>query len=116
MPLPTESGEVVAASEGAAQTSAGDKLPLTISIGRPFTETTDDFPWFCRIQVRLKTDLIENQVVSGTDSLEALTNAIVVAAATVSELRRHYDVTFNGHPSFAAESFLNFRHEADASA
>lgn len=116
MPQPTESRDVVAASEGVAETNAGDKLQVTISIERPFTEATDAFPSFCAVQVRLSTDLIEHQVVSGTDSLEALTNAIVVAAATVRELRRHYNVTFHGHPSFAAESFLNFAHGDDVSA
>jgi hypothetical protein len=62
------------------------------------------------MQVRLGTEIIQQGVLSGTDSLEAITNAIVVAAATVADLRRHYDVTFYGHHDFPAEAFLNFAH------
>ncbi len=114
MTPPSESRDVVAASEGIAQTSGGDKLRVTISIERPFAEAPDEFPWRCSIEVRLETELVQQRVVSGTDSLEAITNAIVVAAATVVELRRKYDVTFHGHRAFAAEGFLGFVRGNDA--
>jgi len=116
MTPPSEPRDIVAASEGIAQTSAGDKLRVTISIERPFTEASCEFPWLCSIEVRLETELVQQRVASGTDSLEAITNAIVVAAATVMELRRKYDVTFHGDPSFAAEAFLGFAHGDDVSA
>jgi hypothetical protein len=102
--------DIVAASDGVARASSGEEFPLDIRIERPVKEEAADIPWRCAVQVRLGNQIIQQGILSGTDSLEAITNAIVVAAATVAGLRRHYDVTFYGHHDFPAETFLNFAH------